>query len=251
MFEQVLELSTSDGVMGVVAKHPDNATPRPVILMFHDGPGVRTATHEVVRRIAVAGYYVVAPDRYYRHGRFVHHEPEELIAAGPDSRLMRDFFAMVMDTTDEMVRADVDALLGHLASDPLARQGAMGCIGYCNGARSVLRAMDDHPGRITAGVGLHPSFCVSPDDDSPHLSVSHLQGHLYFAIGAADHLASVEHNQPLIDELSKLSGRAEVEILPGADHGFAVPGPNYHEVAAARAYKKALGLFESRVKLIL
>jgi hypothetical protein len=64
----------------------------------------------------------------------------------------------------------------------------------------VLRTMSEHPSKFVAGVGFHPSFCVSPDDDSPHLCVSNVKGHLYFAIGEADHTASVEHNRPLIDD---------------------------------------------------
>lgn len=249
MYEAILDVPTPDGVMGVIAKHPDNEGPCPVVLLFHDGPGVRDATHDLARGFAEAGYYVVAPDRYYRHGRFVHVDPKELIAAGRDSELMRNFFRMVIATTDDYIRADVNALLNHLASDPRAKSGKMGCVGYCNGARSMIRTMADYPGRCAAGVGLHPSFCVSADSDSPHLCVRNLEGALYFAFGEADHTASVEHNQPLIDELVKLGDRAIVEILPGADHGFAVPGPTYHEGAATHAHAKAIALFDKKISL--
>ena len=75
--------------MCVMVKHLDGEGRFPVVLLFHDGPGVREATHSVVRRFADAGYYVVAPDRYHRHGRFVHVEPDALIAAGPDSNTSR------------------------------------------------------------------------------------------------------------------------------------------------------------------
>jgi carboxymethylenebutenolidase len=248
MLEEIVDITTQDGAMGVIVKHPDGSGPFPVVLLFHDGPGVREATHSVVRRFAQAGYYVVAPDRYYRHGRFVHVEPEALIAAGPDSQLMHDFFRMVMSTTDDCVRNDVDALLDHLISVPLANQGWMGCVGYCDGARAVLRTMSERPTKFVAGVGLHPSFCVSPDDDSPHLCVSSVKGQLYFAIGEADHLATVDHNRPLIDELRKLGDRATVEILAGADHGFAVPGPNYHAAAATQSHAKAIELFERTLR---
>ena len=244
MHEEILNLSTPDGVMGVIAKHPDGERPLPAVLLFHDGPGVRDATHEVVRRFANAGYYVLAPDRYHRHGRFVHVKPEDLIAAAPDSELLQNFFKMVMSTTDDHVRADVDAVLDHLGSDPLAKKGSMGCIGYCNGARSVLRTMSEQAGLLVAGIGLHPSFCVSPGNDSPHLCVPSVAGRLYFAFGEADHTASIEHNQPLIDELRKLGNRATVEFLPGADHGFAVPGPSYNEAAAARSFAQSIELFE-------
>lgn len=248
MIEQILEVPTRDGVMGVLTKRPEGDGPFPVVVLFHDGPGIREATHDVVRRIARAGYFVVAPDRYHRFGRFVYVKPEDLIAAGRDSELMKNFFAMVMATTDELIRSDVNALLQHLDSDPVARKGAMGCIGYCNGARTVLRTMAEHPSRFAAGVGLHPSFCVSDDEDSPHLGVSKVRGSLYIAIGDADHVAPVEHNQPLIDELRKLGDQAFVEILPGADHGFAMPGPNYHEAAAARSYEQALALLQRTLR---
>ncbi|WP_422928458.1 dienelactone hydrolase family protein [Singulisphaera sp. PoT] len=245
MLEAIVDLRTpDDSTLGVILKRPEGEGPFPVVLLFHDGPGIREATHQVVGEVAEAGYYVVAPDRYHRFGRFVHVEPEALMAAGPDSDLMRSFFGMVMGTTDDHVRADVDAVLAHLATDPAARPGEMGCIGYCNGVRFLLRCMAEHPETFVAGAGLHPSFCVSDDADSPHLVASKIPGHLYVAIDEEDHLAPVEHNQPLINELSKLSERSTVEVLPGADHGFAVPGPNYHEDAAEHALEKTLDLFK-------
>ena len=180
--------------------------------------------------------YVLAPDRYHRFGRFVHVVPEDLMAAGPGSKLMHDFFRLVTATTDDHVRADVAALLEQLASDPRARPGPMGCVGYCNGVRFLLRTMAEHPGRFAAGVGLHPSFCVETGDASPHHCVSRVTGHLYIAIGGSDHLASVDHNRPLIDEALEARRPCDRRGLPGADHGFAMPGPSYHEAAAARSF---------------
>ena len=162
MIEEILDISTPDGMMSVIAKRPGGDGPFPVVVLFHDGPGIREATHDVVRRIAAAGYYGLAPDRYHRYGRFVHVDPGDLMAAAPDSELMRSFFGMVMATTDDLVRRDVAALLDHLAAEPAAKQGPMGCIGYCNGVRTVLRAMSDHPDKFAAGVGLHPSFWSFP-----------------------------------------------------------------------------------------
>ncbi|WP_433663403.1 dienelactone hydrolase family protein [Nocardia sp. CA-128927] len=243
MIEEILDIPTADGPMAVITKRPETDAPLPVVLLFHDGPGIRAATHETVHRIAKSGYYVLAPDRYHRFGQFIHVPPEDLIAAGRDSTLMRDFFQMVTATTDDLVRTDVTALLDHLAADPAAKQSSMGCIGYCNGARAVLQTMSDHADIFTAGAGLHPSFCVSPEANSPHKTVANAKGEFYFAIGKADHIASAEHNQPLIDELQKLGPRATVDILPNADHGFAVPGPTYHAPAATHAHRKALTLF--------
>ena len=121
----------------------------------------------------------------------------------------------------------------------------MGCIGYCIGARSVLRTMANHPDLFAAGVGLHPSFCATKDADSPHLAVPSLPGHLYIGIGEADQMQSVEMNQPLIEAVGELGDRGTVEIHPGADHGFAVPSsPAYQEAAASRSYDQAFTIFE-------
>lgn len=246
MTEEILEIATADGAMGVITARPSTEGRLPVVILFHDGPGIREATHEVVRRIADWGFYAVAPDRYYRYGRFVSVKPEDLRDAAPDSELMQRFFGMVTATTDELIRADMEKLLEHLASDPHADPGPMFCIGYCNGVRTLLRVMTEYPGRFAAGAGLHPSFCVSEEDDSPHRSAAQIGGTIYIAIGASDHLASVEHNQPLLDELAKLGDCATVEVLPGADHGFAMPGPSYHPEAASRAYEMVRRLFTGR-----
>src|SRR3569832_1400937 len=195
----ILELPTADGTIAVLTERPDGDGPFPVVVMFHDGPGIREATQRTARRLADAGYYVLVPDRYHRHGRFMHVLPEELIAAGRESALMRTFFGMVMAVTDEHVRADLAVLLSHLPTDPAARKAPMGCIGYCNGVRFLLQAMSENPGTFAAGVGLHPSFCVSEGGDSPHASVTRIDGELYIALGADDHVASVQHNAPLLD----------------------------------------------------
>lgn len=249
MVEDTLELETADGPMAVLRKRPTGEGPFPVVMMFHDGPGIRAATHAVGSTLAAAGFYVVVPDRYHRFGRFVSVDPEALIAAGHDSELMRSFFAMVTATTDDQVMLDVEALLAALAHDPVASSAAYGCIGYCNGARTVLRVMSQHPQRFQAGAALHPSFCIDEDDPtSPHRAVPQITGQIYVAIGEADHLSSVAHNQPLLDALSKLGSRAQIEILPEADHGFALPGPNHHPRAAAHAHQQAITLFQRALR---
>jgi dienelactone hydrolase len=124
----------------------------------------------------------------------------------------------------------------------------MGVIGFCIGARSVLRSVANHPDVFTAGVALHPSFCTTADDDSPHLGVPSYSGYLYVAFGAEDKMQSADDNKAFIDATNELSdGRGLAEIHEGADHGFAVPGGAYHDAAADRSYEKALEIFEKAV----
>ena len=46
--------------------HPDEDGPHPVILFLMDAPGMREELHQMVRRIATCGYWVMLPNLYYR-----------------------------------------------------------------------------------------------------------------------------------------------------------------------------------------
>jgi carboxymethylenebutenolidase len=236
-------ITTKDGEMGLVVSHPDGDGPFPVVLFFHHGPGLDEGSKEIVQLISEAGYYVIAPDRYYRHGQFLVFNMRELMSPGADPAAAQTFRRIFAETTDDLVEDDVESVLEHLNDDPRARPAPIGCIGYCIGGRSVLRTIAAHPDIFTVGIALHPSLCVTEDEDSPHKSVGGFGGYLYVGIGGEDQSSSAEVNQPLIDEVANLGDRGRVEVHEGAFHGFAVPGPAYHEAAASRSYEQALALF--------
>lgn len=242
LHETILDVETDAGVMGVIAKRPAYGSTFPVVLLHHDGPGVREATHQVARIFAEAGFYTFAPDRYYRFGPFKHVPPEDLIAAGHGSELMERFFEMVTATTDDMVRSDMTRLIMKVRKDSYAQKSRFKAIGYCNGVRYMLQSMWDQRDDFDAGVGLHPSFCIDEAGSSPHLLVSKLQSQLYFAFGEDDHLASVQDNAALLEEIER-AAMATFDILRKADHGFAMPGPSFNADAARHAHSKAIELF--------
>jgi len=236
-------ITTKDGEMGVVVNHPDTEGPFPVILFFHHGPGLDDGSKEAIQTIANSGYYVIAPDRYYRRGQFLVFNMRELTSPDADPVAAQKFRDAFAGTTDELVEDDVTTILEYVKDDPAARPAPMGCIGYCIGARSVLRTIAAHPDTFTVGIALHPSFCVTEDQDSPHKGVADFAGYLYVGIGGEDQMSSAEINKPLIDAVAKLGDRGSVEVHEGANHGFAVPGPAFHEAAASHSYERALALF--------
>jgi carboxymethylenebutenolidase len=123
----------------------------------------------------------------------------------------------------------------------------MGCIGYCIGARSVLRTIGDHGDQFRVGVGLHPSFCTTDDPDSPHLVVASYTGSLYIGFGSEDAMQPASANTALIEATNALD-KGEAEIHEGADHGFGVYGPGHHEAAANRSYERAKVMFDNELK---
>jgi len=234
------EISTPSGPMGVHAVRPDGDGPFPVIVFFHHGPGLDKGSKETMADIADWGYYVVTHDRYHRA------EPWYQMKGFNDDE-MKKMFGLVLGTTEDQVAEDLTALLAWLPSDPAARGGAMGCIGYCIGARSVLVTLRERGDQFRAGVGLHPSFCTTEDPESPHLAVPSYTGSLYIGFGAEDKMQPASANGPLIEATNALA-KGEAEIHDGADHGFGVKGAGYHEGAATRSYERAKAMFDRELK---
>jgi carboxymethylenebutenolidase len=242
--EQTWAVETADGGLGVQVRAPGGPGPFPVVVLFHHGPGMDDGTRAVMSTIAARGYLVVAPDRYYRTSPWMHFNVGELLHGDADGEQMKALLTVMADATDDRMAMDLAALLTRLETEPLARGGAMGCVGFCIGARTALRAMADHPDVFVAGALLHPSGCVEPGQDSPHAAVPNSPGHLYVALGSADHMASTEHNAPLMEAVRSLGERGVVEVHEGASHGFAVPGAGYQRPAAQRSYAESLALFD-------
>ncbi len=175
MTDQMLSIPTPDGDMGAYVRRPDGDGPFPVIVYFHHGPGLDDGSKESMQLLADAGYYVVSPDRYHREEPWLVFDLATLRGGGPEGeKAMQQMFGILMATTDDMVESDLTALLAALDKEPTARKAPMGVIGFCIGARSVMRTVAAHPDIFTAGVALHPSFCTTEDADSPHLGVAEL-----------------------------------------------------------------------------
>jgi carboxymethylenebutenolidase len=249
MTEEMLSVPTSHGAIGAYVRRPEGDGPFPVVVYFHHGPGLDAGSKESMQMLADAGYYVVSPDRYNRDGSWLAFDPAVMRSGTPEGDLMREkMMGVLMGTTDEMVESDLSDLLSYLDTQPAARKAPMGVIGFCIGARSVLRTLKHHPDAFAAGVALHPSFCVTADADSPHLVVEGFEGMLYVGYGSADQMQPASQGKPLIDAANGLSGgRGLAEVHDGADHGFAVPGGAYHKPAADRSYEKALEIFGKAV----
>jgi carboxymethylenebutenolidase len=69
MIEQHLDIPTADGAMNTFVVHPEEGGPFPVVLFYMDAPGKREELHDMARRLAAVGYYVVLPNLYYRNSR--------------------------------------------------------------------------------------------------------------------------------------------------------------------------------------
>lgn len=231
----VLEASTSDGPMAVLHKRPVSGT-HPTVVMLHDGPGIRSATHVFAEKLAGQGFEVLVPDLFHRHGRLIGWEPHERAA---DPSLTERLWEMVRGLTDLGVQSDVeDALAAHGtgANQPFA------AIGFCLGARAAAHTLARRPEQAVAGAMWHPSFLADDTPGSPHHLVGSIRQPLLIGIGGADTMQPAELHRAFLERVAPLE-QVEVVLYPGAEHGFTWPdGPHHDAVAAEDCFARTVAL---------
>ncbi|MFF2324431.1 MULTISPECIES: dienelactone hydrolase family protein [unclassified Streptomyces] len=247
MIQSRVVAQTADGPMTARVWHPSTVGPHPVVVCYHDGPGLRECIYETARRIAEDGYYVAVPDLYHREGEEISFDLAEVM--NPDSPERERFDRVIGSTTPEQMVGDSLALVEAVRGDAAAADGPFGCVGFCHTARTVIGVMAGHGDIFTAGAMLHPAFTVTDSPDSPHLRVKDITGEVYAAFGGADAVVPLPQQQPLIMQLEQLGEQAVIEVHAKGGHGFLWPGtPSHDPEGAAAAWTRMFELFGRRLK---
>jgi carboxymethylenebutenolidase len=226
--------------MTTFVAHPDGGGPWPVAILFMDGVGYREQIRANARRFAEGGYFLVAPDLYYRSGRDVH---IDFSRAGEPS-YMDEMRKIIGTVTPERVEIDTQAALDAIAGDPAAAaRGPKVCVGYCLGARVSLHIAATR-GDVVAAAGIHPGPLVTEAPDSPHLELPNVRGELYIAFSENYRANTAEQQELLGAEMERRGVRGKVERLEGTTHGFAMADlPVYDRSASERHFERTLDLW--------
>src|SRR3954454_6043605 len=134
MFQTELAVGTADGQMTTFVVHPDGDGPFPVAVLFMDGVGYREQVKENARRFAADGYYVVAPDLFYRAGEKLSFDFSRMGEPAYRERLMN----VVASVTPERAMADIEAVFAVIADDPAAASSPKVFVGYCFWGRGCI-----------------------------------------------------------------------------------------------------------------
>ena len=244
MIEETIDIATGDGAMETFTCRPERNGPFPAIFMLMDAPGIRAELRDMARRLAATGYFVLLPNLYYRAGRDTMYGPD-VLEDGPEKDRMR---AVRTKMTIPPAMADVGAMLAHIDAHDNARPGAVGCHGYCMSGPYALAAAARYPGRVAAAASFYGTWLVDDALESPHLNFGKVSGELYIACAEHDDLAP----PPMVEELKGLFEKSgvtgEIELYPGAHHGFAFPERKvYDRDAAERHWERLLALYRRRL----
>src|SRR5438105_3017387 len=168
MIEHTLDIVTRDGAMETFIGRPERGGPYPAVFLLMDAPGIREELRDMARRLATVGYYVLLPNLYYRAGRDTIYGPSVLEEGSAERERMR---AVRTKMTIPPVMDDVAAMLAFVDGQAEARNGAVGCHGYCMSGPYALAAAARYPDRVAAAASFYGTWLVSDAEESPHLSL--------------------------------------------------------------------------------
>ena len=238
MIEKHLDIHTADGAMNTFIVHPEENGPHPVVLFYMDAPGKREELHDMARRLASVGYYVVLPNLYYRRSR-------DFWLTERTEAKMAVMFEHMNSTTIEMVVRDTEAMLRFVDAHPDADARRVGAVGYCMSGPFVMAAAAHFPDRIKSIASIHGANMATDRPDSPHLMPPRIRCECYFACAEIDKWAPPADIAKLQAALEAAGTPHRIEWYPGAEHGFVFPlrAGVYHQASAERHWERLFDLF--------
>ena len=198
----------------------------PAVMVIHENRGLNRHIEDVTRRIALAGYFAVAPDFLSETGGTPANEDEARTAIG---RL--DLGAATNDGVAALDR------LGTLARG----NGKVGAVGFCWGGAFVNRLAVAAGDKLDAGVSYYgpaPASAEAAKVRAPLLI--HLAGNDERVNSTA---------RPWIGALKAAGKSVESYVYEGADHAFNndMSAERYNEAAARLAWERTLAFFRKHL----
>jgi carboxymethylenebutenolidase len=240
-----VDIPTEDGVADAYLARPGDGSPRPGVLLYQDAFGLRPHLRAMADRLAGAGYTVLVPNVFYRHGRAPVVELPAFIDPSARPQIFEKLRPVMRSLTDDLAMRDAGAFLRRLAESPLVVDGPVAITGYCMGARLALLTAGAHPDRVAAAAGFHGGRLATDAPDSPHLVADRITAELYFGHADDDPSLPPEQIERLEEALTAAGVRHRCEVYEGAHHGFTqADTAAYHEGAAERHWAALLDLLK-------
>ncbi|MEO0608691.1 MAG: dienelactone hydrolase family protein [Pseudomonadota bacterium] len=240
--ESDVAIPTPDGTVDGRFFHPADGA-HAAIIIWPDIHGVRPAFFDMARRLAGAGYSVIAANPYYRsHQGRLFQDGESFRDPGGRERVGPHYQRLTPATVVTDTAAIVAWLDGQAAVDT---SRGIGAVGFCMTGSWTLRAAAAVPGRVNAPCSFHGGGLVTEAEDSPHRLADQMQGGVLIAIAENDHERDPDAKDALIAAFEAAEVPAEIEVYADAMHGWVPPDSRAHNPEQSeRAWGRMLALFE-------
>ncbi|MET7571025.1 dienelactone hydrolase family protein [Streptomyces sp. NPDC005492] len=237
-----VDIPTEDGIADAYLVRSGDERPRPAVLLYQDAFGLRPHLRSMADRLAGAGYTVLVPNVFYRHGRAPVVELPEFIDPEARPEIFEKVGPLIMGLArqPDLFKRDAGAYLRWLADSPLVVDGPVAITGYCMGARLALYTAGAYPERVAAAAGFHGGRLATDAPDSPHLAAEHITAEVYFGHADQDHSLPEEQIKRFEEALSAAGVRHRCEVYPGAQHGYTQADTSSYDAEADERHWAAL-----------
>lgn len=249
MKKQTIDIKTRDGVCDTYVSYPENGKNLPIVLLFMDAVGLRPRIFEMADKIADNGYFVLAPNLFYRSKRApvidydTYLKPENLPQMWPQ------IMGMAKILTTELNQSDVGSFLTYAKSQPQVNSKKIGSVGYCMGGGQALRNAGNFPDEFSAAASYHAGGLCTDLENSPHLWFKKIKCEVYIGHADNDQHMPPEQQQKVKAALDEAHLKYTAELYPHSPHGWTMKDlPAYNAGGEERHWQTLLSLFERTLK---
>jgi carboxymethylenebutenolidase len=213
MLSQSFTIDVGGNPMPAYLARPDDATPRPAVIVLQEIFGVNAEVKRITDLVASAGYVGLAINYYHRKNPDLN-EPytQKGLEAG---------FKAASQVGRESLRADVAAGINWLNAQSFVQQGKIATWGFCFGG-AVAFVTSTLPG-LAAGICFYggsiaaPLFNGEPEGltDAPNVRVP-----LLLAYGGKDAYITDDAIERTRAALAAAGKRFDIVVYPEQDHAF-------------------------------
>lgn len=210
------------------------ATPRaaagkkiPVVLVIHENRGLNRHIEDVARRVALAGYFAVAPDFLSEMGGTPADEDE--------AREMIGRLELQGSVADAVALLEATRRLDHSS-------GTTGAIGFCWGGAFVNRLAVAAGDRLDAGVAY---YGPAPDPSE----ADEVEAAMLLHYAERDERVN-RTGGPWAEALRQAGADVAAHVYPGVEHAFNndTSAERYDEAAAELAWRRTLEFLDRHLR---
>ncbi len=224
-----------DSGMRLWRAQPDEAQPRPLMVMLHERYGPVEQSWRILRRMASYGYAACLSDLFHRYKG----------DRGPIERSEARY-----DPTDRQTVDDIAESIEFMRTLPFVDASRIGIVGFCQSGRTPMvysaAGRDDATAIALFHGGVYPRDYepTFPGQEPVSALLPRVSAPLFAGFGEHDPLVPLENVRRFRGELEALGKRARIRVFADTPHGWlnSTRPDDYREETAEESWE-ALAAF--------
>ncbi len=241
----MVQIKIDDGTCDAYEAFPatsDTPTGLPAVLLYMDAIGLRPRIEQMAKKIASHGYYVLAPNLFYRLRPAPILDYARLLKPENRPELLKEIMPLVTATTSDMIKNDGRHYLAFAADRTKGTKA--GVTGYCMGGRQALLMAANFPENIQAVASFHGGNLATDAEDSPHKKFQQIKAEIYIGHADQDKSMPPEQMEKIEVALKQAQVRGRAELFEGCAHGWTMSDlPAHNEAGEHKHWERLFDLF--------